>query len=121
MSSASTITQTLSGELAHGQCNLLAFMAVGANQKTMNPLATKQNDGPLGGLHDMAMTMQQVEAPLDPKKEMARLISEHKYEEAFTSALQRSNVTIVSSLCSQVRNIVILILKGPCTKSPLDH
>ncbi|XP_058114761.1 enhancer of mRNA-decapping protein 4-like isoform X2 [Magnolia sinica] len=96
MSSASSITQTLSGELADGQRNLLAFMAAGANQKAMNPLATKQSDGSLGGLHDV------VEAPLDPKKELARLISEHKYGEAFTSALQRSDVTIVSWLCSQV-------------------
>ncbi|XP_058114758.1 enhancer of mRNA-decapping protein 4-like isoform X2 [Magnolia sinica] len=96
MSSASSITQTLSGELANGQRNLLAFMAAGANQKTTNPLATQQNDGPLGVQHDM------VEAPLDPKKELERLISEHKYEEAFTSALQRSNITIVSWLCSQV-------------------
>lgn len=40
--------------------------------------------------------------PLDPTKELSRLISEHKYEEAFTGALQRSDVTIVSWLCSQV-------------------
>lgn len=44
----------------------------------------------------------QVEAPLDPNKELERLISECKFEEAFTKALQRSDVTIVSWLCSQV-------------------
>ncbi|XP_058114756.1 enhancer of mRNA-decapping protein 4-like isoform X2 [Magnolia sinica] len=96
MSSASSITQSLSGELADGQRNLLAFMAAGANQQVMNPLAPQQINGPVSGLHDM------VEAPLDPKKELERLISEHKYGEAFTSALQRSDVTIVSWLCSKV-------------------
>lgn len=39
----------------------------------------------------------------DPTKELTRLISDRKYEEAFTFALQRSDVTIVSWLCSQVR------------------
>lgn len=46
--------------------------------------------------------MAQIEAPLDPKTELERLISECKFEEAFTKALQRSDVTIVSWLCSQV-------------------
>ncbi|XP_058114754.1 enhancer of mRNA-decapping protein 4-like [Magnolia sinica] len=96
MSSASSITQTLSGELADGQRNLLAFIAGGANPKVMNPSAAQQCDGPLSGLQD------KVEAPLDPKKELERLISEHKYGEAFTSALQRSDINIVSWLCSQV-------------------
>lgn len=40
--------------------------------------------------------------PLDPTKELSRLVTEHKYEEAFTAALQRSDVGIVSWLCSQV-------------------
>ena len=44
----------------------------------------------------------QVEAPLDPMKELGRLISERKFDEAFTVALQRSDVSIVSWLCSQV-------------------
>lgn len=39
---------------------------------------------------------------MDPTKELSRLITERKYEEAFTGALQRSDVTIVSWLCSQV-------------------
>ncbi|KAJ0932998.1 hypothetical protein HanPSC8_Chr04g0180031 [Helianthus annuus] len=38
---------------------------------------------------------------LDPTKELSRLVYEHKYEEAFTAALQRSDVRIVSWLCSQ--------------------
>ncbi|KAL5981340.1 hypothetical protein ACLOJK_015395 [Asimina triloba] len=102
MGSASSLTKTLSGELADGQRNLLAFMAAGANQKVMNPMAAQQSNGPLGGIHEMPITLQQVEAPIDPKKELQRLISEHKYGEAFTLALQRSDVSIVSWLCSQV-------------------
>jgi hypothetical protein len=35
-------------------------------------------------------------------KELGRLISERKFDEAFTVALQRSDVSIVSWLCSQV-------------------
>lgn len=38
----------------------------------------------------------------DPTKELSRLISERKYEEAFTGALLKSDVSIVSWLCSQV-------------------
>jgi enhancer of mRNA-decapping protein 4 len=44
----------------------------------------------------------QVDAPLDPMKELGRLIVERKFDEAFTMALQRSDVSIVSWLCSQV-------------------
>jgi len=44
----------------------------------------------------------QVDAPLDPMKELGRLIAERKFDEAFTMALQRSDVSIVSWLCSQV-------------------
>jgi enhancer of mRNA-decapping protein 4 len=51
----------------------------------------------------------QVEAPLDPTKELARLISERKYEEAFIAALHRSDVSIVSWLCSQVCQRCLLI------------
>ncbi|KAG8094406.1 hypothetical protein GUJ93_ZPchr0012g20075 [Zizania palustris] len=43
-----------------------------------------------------------VDAPLDPVKEISRLISERKFDEAFTMALQRGDVSIVSWLCSQV-------------------
>ncbi|XP_010252981.1 PREDICTED: enhancer of mRNA-decapping protein 4 [Nelumbo nucifera] len=96
INSASSITQTLSGEFADGQRKLLALAAAGANSKAVNPLVTQLSNGPLGGLHEM------VEVPLDPTKELSRLLSERKYEEAFTAALQRSDVSIVSWLCSQV-------------------
>lgn len=39
---------------------------------------------------------------MDPTIELSRLISERKYEEAFTGALQRSDVSVVAWLCSQV-------------------
>lgn len=96
INSASSITQTLSGDLADGQRKLLAIAAAGANTKAVNPLVTQLSNGPLAGLHEMA------EVPLDPTKELSRLISERKFEEAFTGALHRSDVSIVSWLCSQV-------------------
>ncbi|KAK6947144.1 Enhancer of mRNA-decapping protein 4, WD40 repeat region [Dillenia turbinata] len=96
LNSASTMTQTLSGELADGQRKLLALAAAGANAKTVNPLVSQLSNGPMGGLHE------KVEVPLDPTKELSRLIAERKFEEAFTAALQRSDVSIVSWLCSQV-------------------
>ncbi|KAF9588399.1 hypothetical protein IFM89_009414 [Coptis chinensis] len=96
INSASSITRSLSGELADGQRKLLALATVGANSKSVNPLATQLSNGPLGSLHEM------VEVPLDPTKELSRMISERKFEEAFTGALQRSDVSIVSWLCSQV-------------------
>ncbi|XP_052207019.1 enhancer of mRNA-decapping protein 4 [Diospyros lotus] len=96
ISSVSSITQNLSGELAEGQRKLLALAVAGANPKAVNPLVTQLSNGPLGGLHE------KIEPPLDPTKELSRLVSECKYEEAFTAALQRSDVSIVSWLCSQV-------------------
>ncbi|KAK6934665.1 Enhancer of mRNA-decapping protein 4, WD40 repeat region [Dillenia turbinata] len=96
LNSASTMTQTLSGELADGHRKLLALAAAGANAKTVNPLVSQLSNGPMGGLHE------KVEVPLDPTKELSRLIVERKFEEAFTAALQRSDVSIVSWLCSQV-------------------
>lgn len=96
LSSASSMTQTISGELADAQRKLLALATAGANSNAGNPLVTQLSNGPLGGLHE------KVEAPLDPMKELSRLMSEHKYEEAFTAALQRSDLSIVSWLCTQV-------------------
>ncbi|KAK1269738.1 Enhancer of mRNA-decapping protein 4 [Acorus gramineus] len=106
INSASSFTQTLKGELAEGQRKLLAAaVASGGIPKALNPLAMQSN-GPSGGLHEIG-------APVDPTKELTRLISERKFEEAFTLALQRSDVSIVSWLCSQVD------LKGICAMAPL--
>ena len=40
--------------------------------------------------------------PIDPTNELSKLVTEHKYEEAFTAALQRCDASIVYWLCSQV-------------------
>ncbi|XP_072971574.1 enhancer of mRNA-decapping protein 4-like isoform X2 [Typha angustifolia] len=101
INSASSITHNLSSELVDGQRKLLALVASGST-KALNPTAMQANNGPMAGLPEMALSVQQVEAPLDPTKELNRLISERKYEEAFTMALQRSDVSMVSWLCSQV-------------------
>lgn len=96
INSASSMAQTLSGELADGQRKLLAVATAGTNTTSMNSMATQLGNGPFVGLNE------KVETPLDPTKELSRLISEHKYDKAFTIALQRSDVSIVSWLCSQV-------------------
>ncbi|RDY08653.1 Varicose-related protein, partial [Mucuna pruriens] len=94
INSASSITQTLSREVLEGQRKLVAIAATRTNSSTLNPLPVQLNNGPL--LHE------KVEVPVDPTQELARLISERKYEEAFIGALHRSDVSIVSWLCSQV-------------------
>ncbi|KFK38665.1 hypothetical protein AALP_AA3G144100 [Arabis alpina] len=107
ITSSSSATQTLSRELEEGQRNRLALAAAGANLGGSNPLVTQLSNGPLGAL------LEKVEAPMDPTTELSRLISEHKYEESFTSALQRSDVSIVSWLCSQVDLRGLLAMNPP--------
>ncbi|KAG2305725.1 hypothetical protein Bca4012_085295 [Brassica carinata] len=94
ITSASSVAQALSRELAESQRNRLALAAAGANSSGSNTLVSQRSSGPLSAL------LEKVEA--DPITELSRLISERKYEESFTSALQRSDVSIVSWLCSQV-------------------
>ncbi|GAU13480.1 hypothetical protein TSUD_127770 [Trifolium subterraneum] len=94
INSASSVTQTLSREVLEGQRKIVALATSRTNSGTLSTLPIQLNNGPL--LHE------KVEAPLDPTKELARLISERKYEEAFIAALHRSDVSIVSWLCSQV-------------------
>ncbi|KAG8661430.1 enhancer of mRNA-decapping protein 4 [Manihot esculenta] len=105
INSASSLTQTLSGELAESQRKLVALVAAGANSGSVNPMVTQLSNGPLAGLRE------KVETHVDPTKDLSRLISEHKYDEAFTIALQRSEVSIVSWLCSQVdlRGILAMV------------
>ncbi|CAI9295386.1 unnamed protein product [Lactuca saligna] len=103
INSASSITQTLTSELTDGQRKLVAL----AGSKSVNPLLSQISNGPNSGFHE------KMEAPVDPTKELSRLVYEHKYEEAFTSALQRSDVRIVSWLCSQVD------LQGILTSNPV--
>lgn len=49
------------------------------------------------------MTLDLVEEVLDPTKELSRLISERKLEEAFNKALSLADVGVVSWLCNQAR------------------
>lgn len=57
---------------------------------------------------------------MDPTKELSRLIAEQKFEEAFTGALHRRDVSIVSWLCSQVFSAlhtppyIITVISRPC-------
>ncbi|CAD6242619.1 unnamed protein product [Miscanthus lutarioriparius] len=105
INSASSITQSFSSELLDGNRKLLALVTSG-NAKAHNTSALQPINGPMGG-------PQEVEAPLDPMKELSRLISERKFDEAFTMALQRSDVSIVSWLCSQVD------LRALCAMAPV--
>ncbi|XP_051192930.1 enhancer of mRNA-decapping protein 4 isoform X2 [Lolium perenne] len=105
ITSASSITQSLTSELLDGHRKLLALVTSG-NASAQNTNVLQPNNGPITGPPE-------VEAPLDPMKELGRLISERKFDEAFTVALQRSDVSIVSWLCSQVD------LRGLCTMAPL--
>lgn len=57
INSATSVTRTLSGELADGQRKLLAIAAAGANSNAGNPLVTQLSNGPLGGLHEMVSTL----------------------------------------------------------------
>jgi enhancer of mRNA-decapping protein 4 len=40
--------------------------------------------------------------PIDPTRELSRLVYEHNFERAFHIALSRCDLSIVSWLCSQV-------------------
>ncbi|KAM1226910.1 hypothetical protein ACFX13_006320 [Malus domestica] len=51
INSSSSVTQTLSGEVADGQRKLIALAAARGNSSAVNPLVTQLTNGPLGGLH----------------------------------------------------------------------
>ncbi|KAM2692075.1 hypothetical protein EV2_006404 [Malus domestica] len=51
INSSSSVTQTLSGEVADGQHKLIALAAARGNSSAVNPLVTQLTNGPLGGLH----------------------------------------------------------------------
>ncbi|XP_062155057.1 protein FAR1-RELATED SEQUENCE 4-like [Alnus glutinosa] len=58
----------------------------------------------LGGHHDSIVSQVYftLNLPVDPRHGLSILVRQHKYEEAFTAALQRCDVSIVNWLCSQV-------------------
>ncbi|XBH99177.1 hypothetical protein VPH35_128575 [Triticum aestivum] len=105
INSASSITQGLTSELLDGQRKLLALVASG-NPISHNTSALQPINGPIPNLPE-------ADVPLDPMKELTRLLSEQKFDEAFTMALQRSDVSMVSWLCSQVD------LQGLCRLNPV--
>ncbi|KAL5207669.1 hypothetical protein ABZP36_032104 [Zizania latifolia] len=105
ISSASSITQSFTAELLDGHRILLALLESG-NAKAHNTNVLQPSNGSMAGPPE-------VEAPLDPMKELGRLISERKFDEAFTMALQRSDLSIVSWLCSQVD------LRALCSMAPV--
>ncbi|KAG6481784.1 hypothetical protein ZIOFF_058405 [Zingiber officinale] len=107
INSASSMTQNFTTELIDGQRKLLALIAA-ENTNSAHPITLQQSNGSIPGLPEMALSVQQIEAPMDPKTELSRLISEHKYEEAFTLALQRSDVSIVSWLCMQISRCLVM-------------
>ncbi|KAL6596607.1 hypothetical protein ACP70R_047250 [Stipagrostis hirtigluma subsp. patula] len=94
ITSASSINHGFTSELLDGQRKLLSIVASG-NPIPHNPGVLQPSNGPVANLPE-------VDAPLDPMKELGRLIAERKFDEAFTMALQRSDVSMVSWLCSQV-------------------
>ncbi|XP_047073133.1 enhancer of mRNA-decapping protein 4-like isoform X1 [Lolium rigidum] len=104
INSASSITQGLTSELLDGQRKLLALVASG------NPISHNSVLQPTNG---PAPKLPEADVPLDPLKELSRLISECKFDEAFTMALQRSDLFMVSWLCSQVD------LQGLCRLNPV--
>ncbi|KAJ1254512.1 hypothetical protein BS78_K043000 [Paspalum vaginatum] len=94
ITASSSVNQGLTSELLDGQRKLLSLFASGS--------PTSQSTGVLQPSNGPVTSLAEVDAPLDPMKDLGRLVSERKFDEAFTMALQRSDVSIVSWLCSQV-------------------
>ncbi|KAH9304800.1 hypothetical protein KI387_009204, partial [Taxus chinensis] len=102
VASASSLAQSLKAELADGQRKLLALAeSARASPSRVGALNTTKSNGSLGGLAE-AISLEHLEESLDPTKELSRLVSECKFEEAFNKALTMNDVSIVSWLCSQV-------------------
>ncbi len=56
-----------------------------------------------------AVSLQHLEASLDPTIELKKLLSDDKFEEAFTKALSLSSISTVAWLCKQVRSLAMAI------------
>ncbi|PWA43713.1 WD40 repeat-containing protein [Artemisia annua] len=69
INSASSMTRTLSSEVADGQRKLVALAVAGANSKTVGSLMTQLSNGSINGICEM------VEAPVDPTKELSPIFS----------------------------------------------
>ncbi|KAM0996238.1 hypothetical protein ACFX2I_006236 [Malus domestica] len=55
INSASSVTQSLSGEVADGQRKLIALAAARGNSSAVNRVVTQLTNGPLGGLHEKSV------------------------------------------------------------------
>ncbi|KAG8365126.1 hypothetical protein BUALT_Bualt18G0072000 [Buddleja alternifolia] len=64
-------------EILDGKKKLLALAAAGSNSKVANPLVSQLSNGLLGTLHE------KLEVPLDPTKELSRLVAEGKIRGGF--------------------------------------
>lgn len=60
INSASSMAQTLSGELADGQRKLLAVATAGTNTTSMNSMATQLGNGPFVGLNEKVCPHQKI-------------------------------------------------------------
>lgn len=105
---ATSLAASLKVDLADGQRKLLALAENTGGAR--GAFITNPNNG---GLPDKVMTVQRVEESLDPTKELARLISERKVEEAFNKALSLADVGVVSWLCNQVDPATLFTISPP--------
>ncbi|RXH84621.1 hypothetical protein DVH24_032905 [Malus domestica] len=62
INSASSVTQSLSREVADGQRKLIALATARGNSGAVNPLVTQLTNGPLGGLHEKRECVKCVDA-----------------------------------------------------------
>eukprot|EP01018_Ginkgo_biloba_P013901 Gb_28448 [translate_table: standard] len=103
VASVSCLAQSLKGELANGIHKLLILAgSSGTSSAHSVTFSTKASNGALVGLSDKAISLKHLEESLDPTKELSRLVSDCKFEQAFHKALQMSDVAIVSWLSHQV-------------------
>jgi enhancer of mRNA-decapping protein 4 len=97
VASAASLANSLKGELAEGQRNLVVLAENASASAVHSSLIAKQMNLP-----DKVLSLQHLEESLDPTIELTRLVSEGKLEEAFNKALSLSDVAIVSWLCMQL-------------------
>lgn len=90
---AASLAVSLKGELADGLKRLALAETTGGAFGTRSIS---------GVIPEKAMTVQHVEESLDPTKELSRLISEGKIEEAFKKGLLQADIGVLSWLCNQV-------------------
>lgn len=111
VASASSLAASLKGELADAQRKLVAMA-----ESTGGVRGSFLSKTSSGTLPDKVMTVQHVEESLDPTKELTRLISERRLEEAFNKALSLADVGVVSWLCNQVDPATLFTITPPLSQ-----